>query len=61
MTLYRFAVWPPSETWKNGYQWGAPLHVWKRRFPEKVKELGPPLRVWDHDTERPAPESDAEA
>jgi hypothetical protein len=52
VTVYRFALWGPSEAWRNGHQWGAPLHIWKKRFPEKVRELGPPLRVWDHDTEK---------
>lgn len=46
-TPYRHAIWPASRQWREGYQYGAPLPEFKREFPRKVKELGPPLRVWD--------------
>lgn len=44
---YRHALWLPSRAWREGYQYGAPLVEFQREFPRKVKELGPPLRVWD--------------
>lgn len=44
---YRYAIWPPSEAWRSGYLFGAAVSDFKAAFPAKVKELGPPLRVWD--------------
>ena len=58
MTRYRHALWPPSEKWRNGYQWGAPVPTFKKRFPEKVKEIGVPLRVWDSDNKKRTEEQD---
>jgi hypothetical protein len=49
VTRYRHALWAPSPKWRFGYQWGAPLARFRERFPEKVKEHGAPLRVWDSD------------
>lgn len=54
MTLYRFALWPPSEAWRNGYLWGAPLRMFRQKYAEKVKLHGPALRVWETDNAKPA-------
>lgn len=51
MTRYRHALWPPSAKWRFGYQWGAPVAMFRKLFPEKVKELGRPLLVWDTESE----------
>jgi len=58
VTRYRFALWPPSEAWRNGYLWGAPLPTFRAKYPEKVKEHGAPLRVWDTDNDKKQAEAD---
>ncbi len=50
MTRYRHALWAPSAKWPHGYQWGAPVTIFRERFPEKVKEFGAPLRVWESES-----------
>ena len=54
MTRYRHAIWPPSEKWRNGYQYGAPFSTFRAAFPAKVTDLGAPLRVWDSDSDEKA-------
>jgi hypothetical protein len=55
VTRYRFALWPPSDSWRNGYLWGAPVPTFRLRYPEKVKEHGPPLRVWETENDKASP------
>lgn len=44
---YRHAIWPPSPKWPDGLMFGASTADFAREFPSMVKELGPPLRVWN--------------
>lgn len=45
--MYRHALWSPSPAWPQGYLYGARVEDFELHFPRKVRELGPPLRVWD--------------
>ena len=49
--MYRHALWGPSSTWSHGYVWGAPVAAFKAGFPDKVRELGLPLMVWESNPE----------
>jgi len=48
--LYRHALWPPNDKWRNGYAYGATVHAFKTAFSAKVREHGVPILVWDADS-----------
>ena len=50
--MYRHAMWGPSPAWNHGLVWGASVAQFKAGFPQKVRELGLPLLVWDSDNEK---------
>ncbi len=48
--MYRHALWPPNDKWRNGYAYGAPVNAFKAIFGAKVREHGVPILVWDADS-----------